>query len=109
MDPIFLNVIQAISDSRFWLMPLFDVSINMISLFALIMSLGIVVDDAIVVGENIFSYLQQGMDRTQAAIKGVKEMAMPVTLAVLTTVFAFLPLAYTYGIMGKILPRIYID
>lgn len=87
----------------FWLMPFFGVSINMISLFALIMALGLVVDDAIVVGENIFAYRQQGMDYTSAAIKGVKEMAVPVTLAVLTTVFAFLPLAYTRGIMGKIL------
>lgn len=87
----------------FWLLPHFDVTINMISLFAFIMSLGIVVDDAIVVGENIFVYRQQGMDRTEAAIKGVKEMAMPVILAVLTTMIAFVPLAYTGGIMGKFL------
>ncbi|MHC4507420.1 MAG: efflux RND transporter permease subunit, partial [Planctomycetota bacterium] len=87
----------------FWLLPHFDVSINMISLFAFIMSLGLVVDDAIVVGENIFAYRQQGLDRTAAAIRGVREMAMPVTLAVLTTMFAFIPLAYTLGIMGKIL------
>ncbi|HUV63456.1 MAG TPA: efflux RND transporter permease subunit [Sedimentisphaerales bacterium] len=87
----------------FWLIPHFDVSINMISLFAFIMSLGLVVDDAIVVGENIFAYRQQGLDRTAAAIRGVREMAMPVTLAVLTTMFAFIPLAYTLGIMGKIL------
>ncbi|MHC4352378.1 MAG: efflux RND transporter permease subunit [Planctomycetota bacterium] len=87
----------------FWLIPHFDVSINMISLFAFIMSLGLVVDDAIVVGENIFAYRQRGLDRTAAAIKGVREMAMPVTLAVLTTMFAFIPLAYTLGIMGKIL------
>jgi len=87
----------------FWLIPHFDVSINMISLFAFIMSLGLVVDDAIVIGENIFVYRQQGMERTAAAIKGAKEMAMPVTLAVLTTMFAFVPLAYTTGIMGKIL------
>ena len=87
----------------FWLMPIFGVSINMISLFAFIMSLGIVVDDAIVVGENIFEYRQQGMDGIEASIKGVKEMSMPVVLAVLTTIFAFAPLAYTGGIMGKIL------
>lgn len=86
-----------------YLIPHFGVSINMISLFAFIMSLGLVVDDAIVVGENIFAYRQEGMDRTAAAIKGVKEMCMPVTLAVLTTMFAFIPLAYTLGIMGKIL------
>jgi multidrug efflux pump subunit AcrB len=87
----------------FWLMPVFDISINMMSLFAFIMSLGLVVDDAIVVGENIFSYRQQGMSPIPAAIKGVKEMAAPVTMAVLTTVFAFLPLMYTKGMMGKIL------
>jgi multidrug efflux pump subunit AcrB len=87
----------------FWLLPLFDVTINMMSLFAFIMCLGLVVDDAIVVGENIFACRQQGMDRTSAAIKGVKEMAMPVTLAVLTTIIAFVPLAYTSGVMGKIL------
>lgn len=87
----------------FWIIPMFDVSVNMISLFALIMSLGLVVDDAIVVGENIYSYRQKGMEATAAAIKGVKEMAMPVVLAVLTTAFAFIPLAYTLGIMGKIL------
>jgi len=87
----------------FYLIPHFDVSINMISLFAFIMSLGIVVDDAIVVGENIFAYRQQGMDRQAAAIRGVKEMSVPVILAVLTTMFAFIPLAYTLGIMGKIL------
>ncbi|MBN1806282.1 MAG: efflux RND transporter permease subunit [Sedimentisphaerales bacterium] len=86
-----------------YLIPHFGVSINMISLFAFIMSLGLVVDDAIVIGENIFAYRQAGMDRTTAAIKGVKEMCMPVILAVLTTMFAFIPLAYTLGIMGKIL------
>jgi len=87
----------------FWLLPLFDVTINMMSLFAFIMVLGLVVDDAIVVGENIFSYRQQGLQRHDAAVKGVREMCWPVVAAVLTTVFAFIPLAYTGGIMGKIL------
>lgn len=87
----------------FWLMPVFGITINMMSLFALIMSLGLVVDDAIVVGENIFSYKQKGMDPLAAAIKGVKEMSIPVFLAVATTVFAFLPLSFTTGILGKIL------
>jgi len=90
----------------FYIIPHWDVSINMISLFAFIMSLGIVVDDAIVVGENIFAYRQQGMDGRSAAIKGVREMAMPVVLAVLTTQFAFIPLAYTSGIMGKVLRQL---
>ena len=87
----------------FWLIQYFGVTINMMSLFAFIMVLGLVVDDAIVVGENIFAYRQEGLARVDAAIRGVREMAMPVTLAVLTTILAFVPLAYTAGIMGKIL------
>jgi len=87
----------------FWLMPVFGLSINMVSLFAFIMSLGLVVDDAIVIGENIYAYRRKGFDRLTAAIKGVKEMAAPVVMAVLTTVFAFMPLMYTSGILGKIL------
>jgi len=87
----------------FWLMPMFGVSLNMISLFAFIMVLGIVVDDAIVVGENIFEYRQQGLGRVAAAIRGVQEMAAPVTMAVLTTIFTFVPLMYVTGIMGKIM------
>lgn len=87
----------------FWLLPKFGVSINMISLFAFIMSLGLVVDDAIVVGENIFAWRQQGLTRLQAAVKGVREMVAPVTLAVLTTVFAFVPMLFIPGVMGKIM------
>jgi multidrug efflux pump subunit AcrB len=87
----------------FWLMPMFDLTINMISLFAFIMSLGLVVDDAIVVGENIFEYRQRGMNGMDAAIKGVQEMAAPVTLAVLTTAFAFFPLLFIESLMGKFL------
>jgi multidrug efflux pump subunit AcrB len=83
-----------------------DVSINMISLFAFIVSLGIVVDDAIVVGENVFAYREQGMDPLSAAIKGVHEMAIPVSFAILTTVAAFLPLMFTAGQMGKIMRQI---
>jgi multidrug efflux pump subunit AcrB len=85
----------------FWLMPHFDVSVNMISLFAFILSLGLVVDDAIVVGENIFAYRQKGIHPIQAAILGVKEMTAPVTMAVLTTVLAFMPLLVITGILGK--------
>jgi multidrug efflux pump subunit AcrB len=85
----------------FWVMPYLDTSINMMSLFAFILALGIVVDDAIVVGENIFEYRQQGMKPVEAAIKGAREMCAPVTMAVLTTIFAFMPLLYIYGIFGK--------
>ncbi len=87
----------------FWVMPtaLVDTSINMMSLFGFILALGIVVDDAIVVGENIFAYRQQGMKATAAAIQGVREMAAPVTMAVLTTIFSFVPLLCIVGVWGK--------
>lgn len=82
--------------------PLFGASINMVSLFALIITLGIVVDDAIVVGENAWQKMEAGMAPAQAAITGAKEMAVPVTFAVLTTVVAFAPLFFVPGVMGKI-------
>ncbi len=82
-------------------MPAIDVSINMISLFAFIMALGIVVDDAIVVGENIYEHRQSGKPYLQAAIDGTIEVAQPVVFAILTSVAAFLPLLFTSGIMGK--------
>jgi len=89
-----------------WLIPQFDVTINMISLFAFIVVLGIVVDDAIVVGENIYEYLQQGKRPLDAAIRGVREMSMPVTFAIITTVAAFAPLLFVAGTMGKIMRQI---
>ena len=89
-----------------WLAPHFDVSINMVSLFAFIISLGIVVDDAIVVGENIYSYLEKGMRPIEAAVRGVREMAVPVTFAVITTIAAFAPLLFVAGMMGKVMRQI---
>ena len=82
-------------------MPAIGISINMISLFAFIMALGIVVDDAIVVGENIYEQRQSGKPYLQAAIDGTIEVAQPVVFAILTSVTAFLPLLFTSGIMGK--------
>lgn len=84
-----------------FVMPWIGVSINMISLFAFILALGILVDDAIVVGENIFSHRQQGKPYRQAAIDGALEVAVPVTFSILTTVAAFLPLIFVSGMMGK--------
>ncbi len=89
-----------------WLAPYFGVSINMISLFAFIIVLGIVVDDAIVVGENIFSYLEKGMRPIDAAIQGVRDMAVPVTFAVITTIAAFAPLLFVTGLMGKVMRQV---
>ncbi len=83
------------------LMPTMDVSINMISLFAFIMALGVVVDDAIVVGENIFEHREQGKPYLQAAIDGAREVAVPVTFSILTSVAAFTPLIFVVGTLGK--------
>ena len=84
-----------------FLMPWLGVSINMISLFAFILALGIVVDDAIVVGENIFEHRQRGKTFVEAAIQGAIEVGTPVTFAILTTVAAFMPLVFVSGMMGK--------
>ncbi|MEA2111810.1 MAG: efflux RND transporter permease subunit [Campylobacterota bacterium] len=86
----------------FLVLPLLDVSLNMISLFAFIIALGIVVDDAIVVGENIYRYRQEGDSPVDAATKGAKEMAMPVTFSILTNIATFMPLYFMPGTMGKI-------
>ena len=82
-------------------LPLMGLSINMISMFGFLVVLGIVVDDAIVVGENIYEYRQQGMDFLDAAIKGAREMSKPVTFAILTNVIAFFPLMFMPGTTGK--------
>lgn len=81
----------------FLFMPLFGVSINLMSLFAFILVLGIVVDDAIVTGENVYSHLQRGDAPLDAAINGTREVAVPVTFGILTTAAAFLPLAFQTG------------
>lgn len=86
----------------FLLLPTLDVSINLISLFALIVVLGIVVDDAIVVGENIYSQYEKGKSGIQAAVDGAVQMVVPVTFAILTTVVAFAPLLAVPGNSGKI-------
>jgi len=87
----------------FWVMPLWGLTINMMSLFAFITVLGMVVDNSIVIGEAIFTYREKGYKGTEAAVKGARELAWPVVGSVLTTIFAFIPLAYTAGIIGKIL------
>ncbi len=86
----------------FLFLPHLDVSINMISMFAFIIALGIVVDDAIVVAENIHEYRQRGLNPVRAAICGTCEVAVPVTYSVLTNIVAFLPLLFIPGTMGKI-------
>ena len=86
----------------FWLLPLFDVSINMISLFTFILVLGIVVDDAIVVGENIHIHMKRGLSGVDAALEGAYQVAKPVIFAVLTTMVTFSPMILVEGATGKI-------
>ncbi len=78
-------------------------TINMVSLFALIMVLGIIVDDAIVVGEAIYVARRRGAGPLEAAVDGVFEVGMPVIAAVITTIVAFFPLFFVGGIMGKLI------
>ncbi len=85
------------------LLPLMDASVNMISVFGFIVTLGIVVDDAVVVGEDIFHKITQGMSRMDAAVAGVKEMTIPVLFAVSTNIIAFLPLFFVPGESGRFL------
>ncbi|MBL6763713.1 MAG: efflux RND transporter permease subunit [Verrucomicrobiae bacterium] len=89
-----------------WLMPTIGVSINMLTLFAFLLVLGIVVDDAIVVSENIYTHVQTGDDGMTAAIKGAREVAVPVIFSVMTTVAAFAPMAAVEGNTGKVLKGI---
>ena len=96
----------------FLFMPLVGGSFNIISLFAFIMVLGIVVDDAIVTGENIYSKIRNGEDPLTASITGTKEIAVPVTFGILTTVVAILPLNFlgsnTLAFIGQQMPMVVI-
>jgi len=86
--------------------PELGVTINLISVFAFIVVLGIVVDDAIVTGENIYTHLKRGKPPLKAAIEGAQEVAVPVTFGILTTVAAFLPLFMVEGVRGQIFAQI---
>jgi|LGVE01.1.fsa_nt_gb multidrug efflux pump subunit AcrB len=85
---------------------LFGYSINMISLIGVLLALGIIVDDAIVVSENIQQYIEKGYAAKEAAILGAKEMAKPVIIASLTTLFAFIPALLISGKMGEVMKLI---
>ena len=76
-------------------------SLNMISMFALIMALGLIVDDAIVVGENVFAFTEKGLPPSEAAVAGTRGVLLPVVGAVTTTWVAFLPLLLLPGLIGR--------
>ena len=80
---------------------MFGTSINMVTMFGFIMTLGIVVDDAVVAGENIYEMRTKKMSNLRAAIVGIKEVQTPIIFAVLTNVVAFLPMFFVPGFMGK--------
>jgi multidrug efflux pump len=87
--------------AAFILMNAAGVTVNTISLFSLVLVLGMLVDDAIIVIENIYRHMEQGMPAREAAVMGTGEVLAPVTAAVLTTVAAFLPLLLMSGVWGK--------
>jgi len=83
------------------LFPAADLSINMISLFGFIVTLGMVVDDAIVIGEAIYKQQSEGKGLLESAIAGAREVAQPVVFAIVTTCVAFAPMLLVPGVMGK--------
>jgi multidrug efflux pump subunit AcrB len=86
-----------------WILPAVDVSVNVVSLFAFILVLGILVDDAIVVGENVYTHRSRTQDRLRASIEGTQEVAIPVIFGVLTTIVAFVPMLALPGPMGQVM------
>ena len=90
----------------FLFLPFTGASINMISLFAFIVTLGIIVDDAVVAGEIIYQKREQGLPLLQAAIAGAREIAGPITFAVLTNIAAFLPFFFLPGVLGNFIKQV---
>ena len=85
----------------FLILGMLGISINMMVLFALIMALGMLVDNGIVVVENVYRLMEAGMSPMEATMKGVGEVALPIISSTATTLAAFLPLAFWPGIMGE--------
>ena len=90
----------------FWLMPVLDISLNTYTIAALILILGVVVDDAIIVGEHIHTHQQQGNPGLSGAIGGTREMAPLIVLMVLSTMIAFTPGLLLPGLTGHLLYNI---
>lgn len=86
--------------TTFLVMDLGNVSLNIISLSGLTLAVGMVVDDAVVVLENIFRFREQGADRNEASVSGAREVAVPVVISTLTTLVVFLPILFVPGIAG---------
>ncbi len=96
----------------FIVMWIFGATINLLSLFGLIIVLGIIVDDAIVIGENIYRHVDEGVPPREAAVKGAEEVMWPVIIAVTTTIAAFVPLLFIRGQIGdfmRVLPIVVVS
>ena len=88
------------------MMPVLGLTLNMLTMFAFLLVLGIVVDDAIVTGENIYRHQRNGMPPAEAALHGTKEVAVPVTFGVITTMVAFAPLLLVEGVISDLAAQI---
>jgi|JI8StandDraft_1071087.scaffolds.fasta_scaffold00443_6 multidrug efflux pump subunit AcrB len=86
--------------------PVFDVSFNLISMLGIIISLGMLVDNSIIISENIYKYRTEGWNDKDAAVHGASELVVPIIGSYLTTIAAFLPMAFMTGIMGKFIWQI---
>lgn len=86
--------------------PIFDVSFNLVSMLGIIISLGMLVDNSIIISENIYKYRSKNYDPREAAVLGASELFVPIIGSYLTTVAAFLPMAFMSGIMGKFIWQI---
>jgi len=92
--------------ATFIIMGMMGITINLISMFGLIIVLGMLVDDGIIVAENSYRYMEQGLRPREAAIKGTEDVMRAVTTAVFTTIAAFSPLLFMTGIIGKFIRNI---
>ncbi len=83
------------------LLPLFDIDLDSMTMAAMVLVLGIIVDDAIVIAENIFQHRERGESPLDAAVNGLNEVALPVFTTIATTMLAFVPMLLIKGMMGK--------
>jgi len=112
---LFLNFVPALVTAigipialfiTFIIMHIFGFSINLVSMLGLIIVLGMLVDDGIIVAENVYRYVEKGLSPHEAAIRGTQEVIAPVTVSVLTTCAAFMPLLFMKDIMGKFIREV---
>ncbi len=90
----------------FVVLKVLDITLNMVVLFSLTLALGMLVDNAIVIVENIYRFMQQGVGRVEAAMRATSEVAFPIIGSALTTIAAFVPLLWWDGIMGSFMSYI---